>query len=188
VNNTNSQPSFAFKAYLSAAKGLTFDNWTYSCGIGTCLCSESALFLLGLIGTVASAVWRKTVSCTFLELLRELALCYCWFGYETRVWYKNFAYLFAVAIWIPIHIWSVMVANRDDYLSAGLHYFPLNCRWKYCKILFTVFVSLRGVYFALCVSDFKLLYLVVANALGILMIIANTRCFFHNIDDCMAGV
>ena len=137
-------------------------------------------FLFGLIGTVASAVWRKTVSCTFFGIVAGCSpVLIGWFALKPEFDIKISLICLLVAFWIPVHIWSVMVANRDDYLDAGLHYFPLNLQVKnIVKILFALSICLYFTSIVLYLfSDFRLLYLVVANVLGIAMIVANARLF-----------
>jgi protoheme IX farnesyltransferase len=85
-----------------------------------------------------------------------------------------------VAIWTPIHVWTLMIANREDYLSAGLHYFPLSWQVKnVVKILFVLSILLYTVSMLIYVAGgFHLLYLILANVLGALMIYANSRLLF----------
>jgi protoheme IX farnesyltransferase len=70
-----------------------------------------------------------------------------------------------------------MTANRDDYLSAGISYFPLNRKVEdVVKVLlvlsFLLFAASLGLYF---IAEFGLLYLVVASLLGILMVYSGWR-------------
>lgn len=133
-------------------------------------------FLFGVIGTIASAVWRKTaVSCTFLGIIAGCSpVLIGWFALKSVFDVKILLICLLVAFWIPIHIWSIMVAHREDYLSAGLSYFPLNLRVKdTVKILFTLSLFLCGTSVSLYLfASFKSLYLIVANLLGVLMVCA----------------
>ena len=85
-----------------------------------------------------------------------------------------------VALWIPVHVWSVMIARREDYLGAGLNFFPLSWQVKdVVKLLFALSVLLYLVAMLLyLLTDFHVLYLMVANVLSILMICANARLLF----------
>ena len=138
-------------------------------------------FLFGLIGVIASAIWRKTISCTFLGIIAGCSpVLIGWFAISPAFDIKILLLCCLVAIWTPIHVWSVMIANREDYLGAGLHYFPLSWQVKgVVKILFGLSVLLYLVsiliYFA---GDFHLPYLIVVNILGALMIYANARLLF----------
>jgi len=138
-------------------------------------------FLFGLIGVIASSVWRKTISCTFLGIVAGCSpVLIGWFAISPAFSSTILLLCGLVAIWTPIHVWTVMIANRDDYLSAGLRYFPLNWPVKdVVKILFGLSILLYIVSILLYVAaDFHLLYLIVANILGILMIYANARLLF----------
>ena len=68
-----------------------------------------------------------------------------------------------------------MVANREDYIQAGVIYFPVT--WKAgdaIKVLMVLAVLLYAASLALwAVGDFGWLYFGVANVLGILMVYAN---------------
>jgi len=135
-------------------------------------------FLFGLIGVIASSVWRKTISCTFLGIVAGCTpVLIGWFAvsqvFDTRI----LLLCSLVAIWIPIHVWTVMLANREDYLGADLNYFPLSWQVKdVVKILFSLSILLYLVSMLIYVmADFHLLYLIVANILGALMIYANAR-------------
>ena len=138
-------------------------------------------FLFGIIGVIASSVWRKTISCTFLGIVAGCTpVLIGWFAvspvFDTRI----LLLCSLVAIWIPIHVWTVMLANREDYLDAGLNYFPLSWQVKdVVKILFGLSILLYFVSMLIYLAaDFHLIYLIVANMLGILMIYANARLLF----------
>jgi len=75
-----------------------------------------------------------------------------------------------------------MIANREDYLSAGLNFFPLSWQTKHVvRVLFVLSFLLYLVSLLIYVSGgFGLPYLVVANVLGILMIYANARLLFSS--------
>jgi heme O synthase-like polyprenyltransferase len=70
-----------------------------------------------------------------------------------------------------------MIANRKDYRQAGITYFPLSWEEKDAvKVLLGLSILLYGSSIALYFfGDFGLPYLVVANVLGILMVLATAR-------------
>jgi protoheme IX farnesyltransferase len=138
-------------------------------------------FLFGLIGVIASSVWRKTISCTFLGIVAGCSpVLIGWFAVSPAFNSTILLLCGLVAIWTPIHVWTVMIANREDYLGADLHYFPLSWQVKdVVKILFGLSILLYLISILLYIAaDFHLLYLIVANILGILMIYANDRLLF----------
>ena len=138
-------------------------------------------FLFGLIGVIASAIWRKTISCTFLGIIAGCSpVLIGWFAMKQEFDIQLLLLCCLVAIWTPIHVWSVMVANREDYLGAGLNYFPLSLKLRNVTIILlglSILLYLVAILIYLT-SGFHLLYLMVANILGILMIYANARLLF----------
>jgi protoheme IX farnesyltransferase len=138
-------------------------------------------FLFGLIGVIASSVWRKTISCTFLGIVAGCTpVLIGWFAINPAFDIRILLLCSLVAIWTPIHVWNVMLANREDYLGAGLNYFPLSWQVKdVVKMLFGLSILLYFVSMLIyLVADFHLLYLIVANILGALMIYASARLLF----------
>jgi heme O synthase-like polyprenyltransferase len=86
---------------------------------------------------------------------------------------------------VPLHVWSVMIANREDYRQAGITYFPISWEAKdSIKVLFIIAVLLLGSSIALyCYSnrDFGTFYLTVACILGIMMVVSTARLAFTGI-------
>lgn len=138
-------------------------------------------FLFGIIGVIASSVWRKTISCTFLGIVAGcMPVLIGWFAISQAFDTRILLLCGLVAIWTPIHVWTLMIANREDYLGAGLKYFPLSWQVKdVVKILFGLSILLYLVSMLIYIAaDFHLLYLIVAIILGGLMIYANARLLF----------
>ena len=133
-------------------------------------------FAFGLGGTVAASVFRKRVMCVIQGGIAGCAPVLI--GYVAIAHQLDITILFLcilIAIWIPLHVWSVMVANREDYLQAGVVYFPVT--WKArdaIKVLMLLSVLLYAASIALwAMGEFGWLYFAVANVLGIIMICAN---------------
>jgi protoheme IX farnesyltransferase len=137
-------------------------------------------FLVGAIGVIASSVWRKTISCTFLGIVAGCSPVLIGWLAITAFDIRVLLLCVLVAIWTPIHVWTLMIANREDYLGAGLHYFPLSRQIKdVVKILFVLSILLYAVSMLIYVGGgFHLLYLILASILGALMIYANARLLF----------
>jgi protoheme IX farnesyltransferase len=138
-------------------------------------------FAVGVIGVIASSVWRKTISCTFLGIVAGCSpVLIGWLAISPIFDVRVLLLCVLVAIWTPIHVWTLMIANREDYLGAGLHYFPLSLQVKdVVKILFGLSILLYIVSMLIYLAaGFYLLYLIVANILGALMIYANARLLF----------
>jgi len=138
-------------------------------------------FAVGVIGVIASSVWRKTISCTFLGIVAGCSpVLIGWLAISPIFDIRILLLCVLVAIWTPIHVWTLMIANREDYLGAGLHYLPLSLQVKdVVKILFGLSILLYIVSMLIYLAaGFYLLYLIVANILGALMIYANARLLF----------
>ena len=135
-------------------------------------------FIIGCVGVAASAIWRKTISCTFFGIIAGCSpVLIGWFAMNTEFNIKILLICLLVALWIPVHVWSVMIARRDEYFKAGLKYFPLNLKVKTVVVMLLILsILLYIVSNVLFVqTDLRYLYLIVANILGIYMIYANAR-------------
>ncbi len=136
-------------------------------------------FLAGLVGTVAAVVWRKRATCVFPQGV--LASCapvlMGWFAFNSAFGWEILLLCLLVALWLPLHVWSVMIANREDYLGAGLSYFPMSREVKEAvKVLLVFCVMLYAAAIALYfIGSFAWLYLLLANLLGITMVFAGSR-------------
>ena len=136
-------------------------------------------FAFGLLGIIAAATWRKKITCAFPQ--GAIAGCSpVLIGYLAISHQLDLTILFLcilIVFWTPLHVWSVMTANREDYSQAGITYFPISWQVRnVLKVLLTLSILLYGASIALYyVADFGLLYLVVANTLGILMVVATSR-------------
>jgi protoheme IX farnesyltransferase len=135
-------------------------------------------FVFGLVGTVAASVFRKRVMCVIQGGIAGCAPVLI--GYVAVTHRLDMTILFLcifIAVWIPLHVWSVMIANREDYLQAGVKYFPVT--WKAqdaVKILMVLAVLLYAASIALwAYGNFGWLYFAVANILSIAMLYANLR-------------
>jgi len=136
-------------------------------------------FLFDLIGTLAAVVWRKRVTCVFPQGM--LAGCapvlMGWFAIEPTFSWEILLLCLLIGVWLPLHVWSIMIANREDYLSAGLNYFPMSREvTEAVKVLLVfslvLYVTSIGLHF---IGDFSWLYLILANLLGIIMVYGSTR-------------
>jgi protoheme IX farnesyltransferase len=136
-------------------------------------------FLADLGGTLVASTWRKKVTCVYPQ--GALASCapvlMGWFAVQPVFSWELLLLCALVAVWLPLHVWSLMIANRDDYRQAGLGYFPMSREVKdsvkfllvFSAVVYAVSILL---YF---VGSFSWLYLVVANLLGAIMIFASSR-------------
>jgi len=137
------------------------------------------VFVADLIGTTAAVVWRKRATCVFPQgVLSGCApVLMGWFAIKPTFSWEILLLCLLIAVWLPLHVWSVMIANRDDYLGAGLAYFPISWEARQSVKVLLVFglmlyMASIALYF---IGGFGWLYLVLANLLGIMMVYASSR-------------
>jgi heme o synthase len=136
-------------------------------------------FFADLAGTAAAVIYRKKVTCVFPQGI--IASCspvlMGWFSFNAALNWKIGLLCVLIAVWLPSHIWSIMIAHKEEYKSAGIYYFPVNSTFKIVSPLLLVFCILLylasiGLYFA---ANLGLFYLVTANIFGLIIIYAGLR-------------
>ncbi len=141
-------------------------------------------FLFGAIGVVAALSWRKTWATHLLGIIAGCApvlVGYLAINHQLNLTILHLCLL--IAAWVPLHVWSLMISHRDDYLQAEVRIFPVTWETKDAiKVLVGLAVLLYGISIALYrFGDFGVLYLVVANILGIAIVVATFRLLFTGI-------
>jgi protoheme IX farnesyltransferase len=140
------------------------------------------VFLADAGGTLVAATWRKKVTCVYPQGV--LASCapvlMGWLAVKDAVSWELLLLCVFIALWLPLHVWSVNITHRDDYKQAGLNYFPINLEVKDAvKVLLAFAITLYAASVALYfIGNFGLLYLVMANLLGLLMVYASAKLVF----------
>jgi protoheme IX farnesyltransferase len=136
-------------------------------------------FLADLAGSLAAATWRKKATCVYPQgVVASCApILMGWFAVKPFVSWELLLLCLLITVWLPVHVWSLIITNRDDYLNAGLTYFPIGSQVKNSvKILFAFSLALYDVAMVLYfVGRFGWLYLVTANVLSIIMVYAAAR-------------
>lgn len=136
-------------------------------------------FLADLVGTLVAATWRKKVTCVYPQgVIASCApILMGWLAVKPAVSWELLLLCVLIAVWLPLHVWSVNIAHREDYLQAGLSYFPISLEVKdSVKVLLAFSLVLYAASIALYfVGGFAWLYLVLANILGIVMVYAVSR-------------
>jgi protoheme IX farnesyltransferase len=136
-------------------------------------------FAADLVGTASSAVFRKRVICVFPQ--GAIASCapvlMGWFAVNPHFTLEAGLLCLLICAWLPLHVWSVMVSHRDDYIGAGITFFPMNVSVRTAVLVLLVFALVLNaaavsLYFA---ADFNWLYLLVAVVLGAAMLYATVR-------------
>jgi len=164
------------KRIVPARKALVWSVFLILAALAVAWYLDPLCFAFGLVGTVAASIFRKRVMCVIQGGIAGCAPVLI--GYVAVTHHLDIQILLLcvlIAVWIPLHVWSVMIANREDYLQAGVAYFPITWRVKDAiKILMVLSVLLYAASIALWAFDnFGWLYFAVANILGIVMVYAN---------------
>ena len=139
-------------------------------------------FTFAAVGVVVAITFRKKVTCVFPQ--GALAGCAPVFiGYTAISEDVDLTLLFLcllITIWIPLHVWSLMISHRDDYKQAGIKYFPISLEVKdSVKILPVLAVLLFAASIALYFEgNFDLIYLLTACIMGILTILSTARLIY----------
>ena len=148
-------------------------------GLGLAWYLSPYVFIADTSGTLVAATWRKKWTCVYPQGV--LASCapvlMGWLAVNQSLSWELLLLCLLVAAWLPLHVWSVNIAHRDDYLQAGISYFPINLEVKdSVKLLPAFALALYAVSLALYfVGGFSWLYLTLANVLGVLMVSAAVR-------------
>ena len=136
-------------------------------------------FAADAVGTVAAAVYRKRAVCVFPQGV--IASCapviMGWFAVTGQVRWELGLLCLLIAAWLPLHVWSVMVSHRDDYIGAGLTFFPMNVSVRLATNVLLVFALVLNVVSLslFFVAQLGLLYLAVTLGLGLMMLYGSTR-------------
>lgn len=148
-------------------------------GLGLSWLLHPFVFLADLAGTLAAATWRKKVTCVYPQGLvaSSAPVLMGWFAVRPDLGWDLLMLLVLVGLWLPLHVWSVMINHRDDYRRAGLGYFPMNREIKDSVMVlgaFSVALYAASIVFYF-VGDFGWLYLAVAILMGAMAVLASAR-------------
>ena len=143
-----------------------------------------ACFVIGSVGILVSGIWRKTVTCTYFGIVAGSApVLIAWYAMTGQAAVDILPVLFfcLIAAWTPLHVWTLMLANRKDYEEAGMHYFPLN--WKAGNVIkllaaLSFLLALVAVLIYVLSGKFHWIYLAACGILSLLMIGASLRLLF----------
>jgi len=135
-------------------------------------------FWAGLLGTITAVTLRKTVLCPFLGAISGCSpVLIAWFAFNPRLELPLLLLCAMICIWVPLHVWSLMLANREDYLQGGVKYFPVSREFAQAVpalvlLSLPLFAASVALYFS---GGMGVVYLSVAALLGVVMIYANAR-------------
>ncbi len=155
-------------------------------GLGLAFYLHYLCFIADAIGTLAAIVERKKVTCVFPQGM--IASCapvlIGWFAIDATFSWEIVLLCVLIGVWLPLHVWSVMLAHREDYINAGLTYFPMS--WKPVNVVkvlisFSLLLGITAIilYF---IADFSIFYLIIVIILSIAMVFASLRLMISGID------
>jgi protoheme IX farnesyltransferase len=136
-------------------------------------------FVADVLGTTAALVWRKRATCVFPQGL--LAGCapvlIGWLAVSPAFSWEPLLLCGMIGVWLPLHVWSVMIRHRDDYIQAGLTYFPMSREVKEgVRVLVVFSLVLAVISLALwLVGGFSALYLMAAIIMSGFMVFGAFR-------------
>jgi protoheme IX farnesyltransferase len=136
-------------------------------------------FIADMVGTTAAMVWRKKATCVFPQgvLAGCAPVLMGWLAIKPTFAWELGLLCALITAWLPLHVWSVMIANREDYISAGLTFFPMSREVREAVktlLLFSLVLAAAAIslYF---IGGFALLYLIVASLLSVIVVYATSR-------------
>jgi protoheme IX farnesyltransferase len=135
-------------------------------------------FLAGVGGMACALVARKTWATHFLGAVSSTGpVLVAWFAVNPSVTPTPVLLALLLLLWVPVHVWNLMVAFRDDYLCAGVNIFPLDRSPRLVHWLsFGLSLTMYGTSLALWRwGGFGWPYFAIANAVGPLMVAASLR-------------
>ena len=134
--------------------------------------------MAGLLGTATALVGRKS---TFTHLLGGISgsapVLVGWLGVNSQVTPLLGLLVLLILAWVPLHVWSLMLACKEDYLGAGVRLFPLTwgegqARVVLLALAILVYVLSQAIYL---VGGFSRAYFIAATGLGWLLVLASYR-------------
>jgi len=170
---------FPTKRIYPAEKGLVWVLFLIAVGLTLAWFLHPYVFAADLVGTAAAAFYRKRVICVFPQgvIAGCAPLLMGWFAVRSDISWELGLLCLLIAAWLPLHVWSIMVSHREDYIGAGLTFFPMNVSVRTAVIVLLVFAfALNAVAVSLYfVAGYSLLYLAAAVVLGAAMLYATIR-------------
>ena len=132
----------------------------------------------GLLGTATALVGRKS---SLTHLLGGISGCapvlMGWLAVNPHFTPLLGLLVFLILAWVPLHVWSLMLACREDYLRAGVRTFPLTWEERQTRgVLLALAILVYGLSQAVyVVGGFSRAYFIVATGLGWLLVLASYR-------------
>ncbi|MBI2916578.1 MAG: UbiA family prenyltransferase [Chloroflexi bacterium] len=163
---------------LPAWKMLPVAGGLAATGLGLAWLLSPWAFAFGALGILAAVLWRKTGLTHLLGAISGTApVLVGWYAVGGQTGPTIVVLALLVLIWVPLHVWSLMYAWRDDYWQAGVRIFPLGwpqrrLAWALGVLSAVVAATGLALYF---VAGLGLLYLATAGPMALLLVAAGGR-------------
>ena len=148
------------------------------CSLAVSLYLHPYAFFAALIGVLFALIGRKTWVTHFMGSFSSCGpVLVGWFSMNPSVNWTIVLMAVVIVLWLPIHVWNLMIASRDDYIQAGVDIFPLN-HGVLITARISVFLSVLLYLASLSLyilGGFGWIYLVAANVGGLSMIWATLQ-------------
>jgi len=159
-------------------KALVWSGLLVVCSLAVSLYLHPYAFAAALIGVSFALIGRKTWVTHFMGSFSSCGpVLVGWFTMNPNVNWTIVLMSVVIVLWLPIHVWNLMISSRDDYIQAGVDIFPLNH-----GVLITARISvlLSALLYLASLSlyilgGFGWIYLVAANVGGLSMIWATLQ-------------
>jgi protoheme IX farnesyltransferase len=146
-----------------------------SIGLVAALVLHPYSFIAGLIALAAAVIARKTWATHFLgSVASNGPIFVAWLAVDPRLSVTLALIGSIIAIWVPLHVWNLMIAFRNDYQRAHVNIFPIHQTVYHTRWISLILASCLWFTGNLIwvLTPFGPLYGIIANALGMLMVVA----------------
>lgn len=109
------------------ARALRWALFLLTLSLGITLWVQPLAFAVGFICVVAATIGRKTWLTHFMGSISSLGpFAVAWLLVDTDIGLSFLLFCLLIMIWVPVHVWNLMLFCKDDYLAAEVNIFPLN--------------------------------------------------------------
>ncbi len=109
-----------------AERGLAWSALLVAVALGIAFYLHPYAFAAGAVGVLAAVIARKTWATHFLGAISSTGpVLVAWFSVRPQLDITIALLALVVLLWVPVHVWNLMLTWRDDYVQAGVNIFPL---------------------------------------------------------------
>jgi protoheme IX farnesyltransferase len=95
--------------------------------------------IAGIVGVIASVVFRKTEATHFLGAIASTSpVAAGWLAMDPNIGVAFVALIAFVAAWVVHHVWAIMLFYSPDYAQAGINMFPLRSGFERTMPVFLI--------------------------------------------------